>query len=262
MIPYLKTKLGKINYSIKRKSNKPYVFFIGGLGSTISSWEDQVEYYKNHFSILTFDNLGSGKSAKPQINYSMEIFAENCYEIMSKLDLPSAHVVGKSMGGMIAQVFASKYPKRVNKLVLACTCASRDKIGKELISVSKKIASNVGLKEIWFNALLLGYSREYVESNFSDYKKNKVENNKSYIDGYLNQCNAIESLDNIKYLKKIKSKTLIIYGKNDLIVAPKKSIEMAKFVKWCQVIGFPGGHGFWKENKTLVNEEVLNFLVD
>ena len=70
MIPYLKTKLGKINYSIKRKSNKPYVFFIGGLGSTISSWEDQVEYYKNHFSILTFDNLGSGKSAKPQINYS------------------------------------------------------------------------------------------------------------------------------------------------------------------------------------------------
>ena len=186
---------------MKGKTNKPFVFFIGGLGSTISSWEDQIKYYGKFFSILTFDNLGSGKSAKPKIDYSMEIFADSCFEIMNKLNLPSAHVVGKSMGGMIAQVFASKYPKKVNKLILACTCASRDKIGKEIISVSKKIASNIGLKEIWFNALLLGYSREYVERNFSDYKKSKVENNKSDIDGYLNQCKAIESLDNIQHLK-------------------------------------------------------------
>ena len=212
--------------------------------------------------MLTFDNLGSGKSAKPEIDYSMEIFADNCIEIIRKLNISRTHVVGKSMGGMIAQVLASKYPKNVNKLVLACTCASRDKVGKEIISVSKKIAKNVGLKEIWFNALLLGYSRDYVDRNFSTYKNSKIKNKEKDIRGYLNQCKAIESLDNIDYLKRIKAKTLIIYGQNDLIVSPKRSIEIAKFVKNSEVIGFPGGHGFWKENSNIVDKEVLDFLIN
>ena len=47
----------------------------------------------------------------------MEAFAENCNEIMTRLKIPSAHVIGKSMGGMIAQVFASKFPRKVKKLV-------------------------------------------------------------------------------------------------------------------------------------------------
>ena len=68
----------------------------------------------------------------------MEMFAGNCNEIMELLKIPSAHIIGNSMGGMIAQVFASKFPKKVNKLILACTCSTRDKISKEIISISKK----------------------------------------------------------------------------------------------------------------------------
>ena len=161
-MPYLETKLGKINYKIKRKKNSPFIVFIGGLGSNISSREDQMKYFSKYFSVLIFDNLGSGKSNKPDTDYSMEMFASNCNEIMELLKIPSAHIIGNSMGGMIAQVFASKFPKKVNKLILACTCSTRDKISKEIISISKKIVNNVGLKEIWFNALLLGYSRDYV----------------------------------------------------------------------------------------------------
>ena len=261
-MPYLETKLGKINYKIKRKKNSPFIVFIGGLGSNISSREDQMKYFSKYFSVLIFDNLGSGKSNKPDTDYSMEMFASNCNEIMELLKIPSAHIIGNSMGGMIAQVFASKFPKKVNKLILACTCSTRDKISKEIISISKKIVNNVGLKEIWFNALLLGYSRDYVERNFMNYKKAKVSNNQNEIEGYLNQCKAIESLNNTNYLKKIKAKTLIIFGKNDLIVPPKKSMSMAKYIKSSEVIGFPGGHGFWKEYQDIVNKEVIDFLAD
>jgi len=235
---------------------------IGGLGSNISSWDKQVEYYKKHFSILVFDNLGSGKSDEPRSKNSMELFASNTYEIIKKLEIKKTHIIGKSMGGMIAQVFASKYHRAVDKMVLACTSASRDNIGKEIIKIARKTAKNVGLKELWFNALLLGYSRKYVVKNFNYYKKTKVENSDKEVNGYLKQCDAIDKLDNKKYLKNIKCKTLIIYGKNDLIVDPAKSVEIAKNVLDSQVISFPGGHGFWKEHVKLVDEEVVNFLIN
>jgi len=258
----LNTKLGRINYVVKHQPKKPYIFFIGGLGSTISSWEEQIASYKNDFSTLAFDNLGAGKSSNPNKSLTMKDYAENCFEISQKLNLKSFYVVGKSMGGMIAQVFAAKYPKSVKKLILACTCGTRDKVSKEIIQVAKKIATKVGMKEIWFNALLLGYSREYIYKNFPKYKRTVFQNSVKDIEGYLEQCKAIEALDNVKYLKKIKCETLIIYGKNDLIVPPYKSNEMASFIKNSQVIGFPGGHGFWKENKNLVDPEVLEFLIN
>ena len=90
-MPYLETKLGKINYKIKRKRNSPFIVFIGGLGSNISSREDQMKYLSKYFSVLIFDNLGSGKSNKPDTDYSMEMFASNCNEIMELLIIPSAH---------------------------------------------------------------------------------------------------------------------------------------------------------------------------
>ena len=61
----------------------------------------------------------------------MEIYADNCNEILDKLKIKETHVIGKSMGGMIAQVFAAKFKTKVNKLVLACTCSSRDKINED-----------------------------------------------------------------------------------------------------------------------------------
>ena len=232
------------------------------MGSDITSWDKQVENYRKYFSILVFDNLGSGKSDEPRSGHSMEIFASNTLEILDHLKIRKTHMIGKSMGGMIAQVFAGKYKNRVDKLVLGCTAATRDDIGKEIINIAKKTAKNVGLKELWFNALLLGYSREYVSNNFNSYKKTKVDNSENSINGYLKQCDAIEKLNNIKYIKKIISKTLIIHGKDDLIVDPKKSYELALHIKNSQLISFPGGHGFWKENVSLVDNEVVDFLIN
>ena len=221
-----------------------------------------MEYYKRYFSVLVFDNLGSGKSDEPKSNHSMEIFASNTLEILDQLKIKKTHVIGKSMGGMIAQVFAAKYKNRIDKLVLGCTSATRDNVGKEIIDIAKKTAKNVGLKELWFNAFLLGYSREYVNRNFNTYKKTKVDSSEDSINGYLKQCVAIEKLNNKKYIKKIICKTLIIHGKDDLIVDPKKSFELALHIKNSQLISFPGGHGFWKENVNLVDNEVVEFLVN
>ena len=105
------------------------------MGSDITSWDKQVENYRKYFSILVFDNLGSGKSDEPRSGHSMEIFASNTLEILDHLKIRKTHMIGKSMGGMIAQVFAGKYKKRVDKLVLGCTTATRDNIGKEIINI-------------------------------------------------------------------------------------------------------------------------------
>ena len=80
----LNTRLGKIHYLYEYKKNKPCIFFIGGLGSNISSWDEQEKFFKDYFSILRFDNLGSGKSSNIDDSLTMEIYAENCNEIFEK----------------------------------------------------------------------------------------------------------------------------------------------------------------------------------
>ena len=94
---------------------------------------------------------------------------------------------------------------------------------------------------------MLGYSREYVNRNFNTYKKTKVDSSEDSINGYLKQCVAIEKLNNKKYIKKIICKTLIIHGKDDLIVDPKKSFELALHIKNSQLISFRVDMDFGKK---------------
>ena len=141
------------------------VVLIGGLGSQIQSWATQVPIYSKHFKVIVFDNRGAGKSDKPDVPYTTEIMADDTAGLLDTLGVESAYVVGKSMGGMIGQWLAIKYPEKVKRLVLGCTSASRDEVGDEILRIGREIATKVGMKTIWLTALFLGYTREYIENN-------------------------------------------------------------------------------------------------
>ena len=76
-----------MNYRLYKNKDKEFITLIGGLGSNISSWDNQIKLYKKHFSILVFDNLGSGKSDEPRDANSMELFADNTFEILKLLKI-------------------------------------------------------------------------------------------------------------------------------------------------------------------------------
>ena len=73
------------------------------------------------FRCIDFDMRGYGQSERPFQHYDMEVWADDIAGLMDHLSLPSARIHGTSMGGMVAQEFALRHPRRVRRLVLACT---------------------------------------------------------------------------------------------------------------------------------------------
>jgi pimeloyl-ACP methyl ester carboxylesterase len=101
----------------------PPVLLIQGVGVVGEGWRLQVDALKQRFQTLIFDNRGIGKSTPSTGPISIEAMAEDARALMDVAGWESAHVVGHSMGGVIAQQLALDYPKRVRSLALLCTFA-------------------------------------------------------------------------------------------------------------------------------------------
>lgn len=95
------------------------ILFIHGLGSSGRDWEYQVEAFGDKYQVVTCDVRGHGRSDKPPGPYSVQQFAKDAAELVRMLHLESLHVVGISMGGMIAFQLAVSAPHLVRSLVIA-----------------------------------------------------------------------------------------------------------------------------------------------
>lgn len=115
-----------INYEV-HGHGEPLVLIMGGICEH-RGWMFQTCAFKKYYRVITFDNRGIGKSDRPGgcVAYSMKIMADDVVGLMDHLGIEKAHVLGVSLGGMIAQVLAINYPDRINKLILASTFARRD----------------------------------------------------------------------------------------------------------------------------------------
>ena len=106
----------KICYEIQGKGDP--VILVHGFGVKKEVWMCQYGPLSEKFKVIRFDNRGAGESDHPDELFTMEMLAEDIRGLMDALNLEKAHIVAWSLGGMIAQHFAIKYPDRINKLIL------------------------------------------------------------------------------------------------------------------------------------------------
>ncbi|HYK64140.1 MAG TPA: alpha/beta hydrolase, partial [Patescibacteria group bacterium] len=111
-----------LNYDIAGKGEP--LLMIMGLGASSAAWDPElIAELARTFRVITFDNRGTGQSDKPDAPYSIEMFADDAAGLLTKLDVPRAHIFGVSMGGMITQEFGLRHAGRAATLTLGCTTA-------------------------------------------------------------------------------------------------------------------------------------------
>jgi pimeloyl-ACP methyl ester carboxylesterase len=94
------------------------LLLIHGLGSSSRNWERQVRYFADKYRVITYDVRGHGRSSKPPGPYSIRAFAQDASGLLQGLEIPAAHVIGISMGGMIAFELAVHFPGLLKSLVI------------------------------------------------------------------------------------------------------------------------------------------------
>ena len=138
-MPFIELKDATIHYELQGQGEP--VLFIQGCGVTGSGWDPQVMELSTDFQCLTFDNRGIGRSKTSDPMLTVEKMAADALALMAAMGWESAHVVGHSLGGVIAQQLALDAPERIRSLSLLCTFSK----GAEGARVTPSIAW-MGLK--------------------------------------------------------------------------------------------------------------------
>ena len=224
----------KICYDIHGKGNS--VILIHGFSDRKEHWRAQVGELSKFFKIIRLDNRGAGKSDRPEGEYSMKVYASDVAGLMDFLGIEKAHIIGHSMGGMIAQNFTLIYPNRINKLVLINTLAGMALPGVPTdrafeIYRESAIEDVKALRDEPLNNFLKltkrSYSREFHKQMVANPKKkfhgiwsveDLVEEKTNYgptekdID---NLIAAFKTHNTYELLHEIKNETLIIAAEKD-----------------------------------------------
>ncbi len=256
-----------VNYKIEG-SGEPLIMIMG-VASSLRAWYFQTRVFKKHFRVITFDNRGCGDSDKPIEPYSIRTMADDAAGLMEHLGIEKAHVLGISMGGMIAQELAINYPEKINKLILGCTFAKRsdpagisDALPRRLGYVGNYSYTDllsIPAKNIVIAMAELAFNKKIYKVILSSVIKLAVK--KMDCSGIANQINAIWKHDTIDRLKFIKVPTLVITGNADSIINPQSSVVIAKRVPNAKLVKYDGGsHAFFVEMRKRFNSEVIAFL--
>lgn len=116
-----KAKVGEVQIYYEEYGEGAPLIMILGLGQHTATWEFQISEFSKHFRLILLDNRDSGRSSSCSETYTTETMAGDILGLMDHLGIERTHLLGTSMGGMIAQQVALMAPERVISLVLAST---------------------------------------------------------------------------------------------------------------------------------------------
>ena len=114
----VKARIHDIDVHYETEGKGEPLLLIHGLGSSTEDWEPQIRDFASHFHVIAYDVRGHGRTDKPRTGYSVRQFADDAAALLRHLDVGPAHVLGISMGGMIALQLAVDHPKTVKSLTI------------------------------------------------------------------------------------------------------------------------------------------------
>ena len=261
-MPVIKIGSIRLNYELDGKG--PAVVFINGLTMDVNGWYFQGPAFTQRYKILRYDCRGQGQSDKPEMDYSQEMHADDLKDLMDKLGIKKAHIVGISNGGMIAQHFTLRYPEKVGGLVLVDTSSFIDTLLELIIKAWIK-ATEIGGSEFRYDMSLPAlFAESYIKKNpeaILVMRENNIRNNpQKPIVNLAKSCLKHNINDRIS---DIKAPTLIIVGEEDILIPLKYSKILHERIRGSKLVIIKDcGHVPPIEKPEAFNKVVLEFLKD
>ncbi len=264
-----KARVNGINIFYRARGKGEPLILIMGFGGESGDWVLQVHAFKKYYRVITFDNRGVGKSDKPSESYTVKTMADDTVGLMEHLGISKAHILGVSMGGMIAQEVAINHPERVRKLILASTTAGRDEKGGH----SPELLKAMGLEEDFSDEDIRSADIGKVMTSLNSHAFSSgaietvavpfcwVRTKLFGIEGLKGQFEAVMTHSTLGRLHTIKAPTLVIAGTEDRIVPSSSSDVLANRIPNARLVKIEGGsHTLVAEKRGRFNREVLDFL--
>ena len=238
------------------------ILLIMGLGYPSAMWHRTRPALAASYRTIALDNRGAGESDVPPGPYSIALMASDAAAVLDAACVPSAHVYGVSMGGMIAQEFALQYPRRVQSLILGCTAAGgpNAKRAEPAAVEMLKAASQMSREQAAESAIPFLYHpatpRRLIDEDIA--ARRAWPTNPA---GYFAQLQAVLGWESFSRLPRITAPTLVIHGKADRLVPPGNGELIAARLPGAQLVLLErAGHLFSTDQPEAAHRAISEFL--
>ena len=214
----------------------------------------------------TFDNRGVGRTSKPDMEYTTDLFAEDIAALLKVLGIERTHIFGISVGGMIAQKCALNYPEMVDRLVLGCTMpnffhlppAAED---SERMQTSQLLPPDESVDVMMRLFLSEKFFNESPDQAAALKEIMLTEKREQGEDAFLLQLGAAMSHDTLEQVKDITAPTLVITGDLDPMAPVANARFLAGQIPDSTLVELPGVyHAFWVEKFEESSDLITKFL--
>ena len=251
----------QLHYERHGDSGEP-LLLIMGLGGPLEFWEFQTPILSRTHRVCVYDNRGVGRSDKPAGPYDVRTLAGDAIAVLDACGFDRAHVLGLSMGGMIAQELAIRHPDRVGALILAATYAKPDDNVRASAQTTGFDPKSIDPKQLFKMMMGLILTPEFIarERDWLRATQARILANMS-VEGFLAQMAATMSHDATAELGRITAPTLILKPAADALIPPRASDELQRLIPGASLQTFEhASHGFNVEQADKFNRAVLDFF--
>ena len=255
--------LHKDDEQIRCRGSHSYIVLINGLADEKETWLYQIpSFVQAGFQVLSFDNRGVGSSSKPAGPYSAALLAADAKALVDSLALGPFHLMGVSMGGMIAQQYAIDYASDLLSLTLACTYATPGPFCSRMFSMWADAAPIMGVPFVMRDVTLWAFTQDFFNNRQDEL--HEIESAMRFMTmstpAYLAQLAVIQNFDSTQHLPNINAPTLVLAGEEDILIPVGLSQKIHALIPKSQWKTVPGGHGFMWEHPEPFNRAFLEFL--
>jgi 3-oxoadipate enol-lactonase len=246
-------RVGEIELSYERAGSGPPLLMIMGMSGTFDHWDATfLADLRQDFETIVYDHRGVGESTRLQGPITIAQLAEDAAGLLAALELDSAHVLGISMGGMVAQELALNHPERIRALALGCTYCGGEGSSVASEEVMRRLAEGMmsGDRE---RALRTGWevnvSPEFAADDEAYARFKEIGLSRAVpVEVIMEQMRAITEHDTSTRLPEIALPTLVIHGTLDQMLPVQNGRMIAGLIPGSQLEIFEGvGHLFFWE---------------
>lgn len=253
-----------INYEIDGPDNgKGTIVLINGLADDLLSWGFQVPALVDAgYRVLRFDNRGIGQSDKPAGPYSSKLLADDAKALVDSLRLTGFHLMGVSMGGMIAEEYALAYGSDLKSLTLSCTYGKADAFCQTMFAMWADLAKAIDVPFVMRDVALWAFTGPFFNERPGDAAEfaAAMASLDMSLDAYLAQLAVIQDHDALGRARQIKVPTMVLAGEEDILIPVRLSRKLQEAIPGAEWKTVPGGHACLWETPDPFNKAFLDFV--
>jgi 3-oxoadipate enol-lactonase len=238
------------------------VVLVNGLADTKETWGLQLPALTPRYRLVVYDNRGIGESSAPPGPYTTAQMADDLAGLADALELPQFHLVGVSMGGMVAQEFAIAHPDRLLSASFCCTYSCPGPFCLRMFSCWRDVAPVLGVGFTQREVLLWAFTTDFFEQRTAELEEIEafMSSNPQSLEGYLAQLSSIETHDTRGRLGAVTCPAMTLVGRDDIIIYPELSRRLHDELPDSTWVEVPGGHACLWEFPDSFNEALRGFL--